>query len=305
MDPKDNLNASVLDRKTRAIMDDIVDMKVRRLWFENYEKNKELIKRSSKITDVPVISEAICVGAGPTLKKNIHELKGVDVPVLVCDKSAAAAAQYVKPYAVLAVNTEHTAVCRWLYEFNLVCKNRWGSVEDVWLIVPVTVNPEVFTEWSGKIAFINPSNTCPELTSVVYAETDIEPTLRGDNVGFFSVITAYSLGAETVVMLGMNYSYATMQEALTATMGYSYVYIHDLNNDEVYTTLDWLDCRSEFIAFCMEAMQDTKFINCSEGGVLYQVGVIAAMDFGVWKQFLEQQRREVGASKGTASVDDR
>jgi hypothetical protein len=50
----------------------------------------------------------------------------------------------------------------------------------------------------------------------------------------------------------------------------------------------------------MDAMQETKFINCSEGGILYEVGVIAAMDFGVWKIFYEQKRREVGATPGTA-----
>jgi hypothetical protein len=186
-----------------------------------------------------------------------------------------------------------------------VCEAKGWDVKEVWLIVPVSVNPEVFTNWKGMIAFMNPVNTCPEFYSMVLAETGMVPTLRGDNVGFFSVITAYTLGAETVVMLGMNYCYATMKDALNATSGYSYVFIHDLNDDEVYTTLDWLDCRSEFIAFCMEAMEQAKFINCSEGGVLYEVGVIAAMDFGVWKQFYEQQRREVGASSRTKTGDGR
>lgn len=286
------MNVEVYDNKTIGIIDDAIDSKIKRLWFQNYEANKKLIMESKKMTDIPTIETAIIVGAGWSLNNNVSLLQDVDIPVITCDKSASTVARYVTPFAVTALNTETTEVEEWLGDFKKVMEENGRSLDDVWLIVPVTINPEAFTKWTGKkIAFVNADNTCPELVTLVLAETGIEPTLRGDNVGFFSVITAVILGASVVSMIGMNYCYEKEEEALEATLGYSSVMIHDVRDEKVYTTLDWLHVRSQLINFCMEMIElvGVQFINCSEAGILYEVGIIKGGDFKSWLAMMKRQ----------------
>jgi hypothetical protein len=287
------LNKDVFDNKTIRMIDDVIDSKIKRLWFQNYEANKGLIKESKKLTDIPLVDSAIVVGAGWSLSQNAAHLAETDIPVIVCDKAADFISQFVTPFAVAALNTEETEVGAWLLKFKNSMEKSGRSLDDVWFIVPVTVNPEVFKVWTGKkIAFVNADNTCPELVTLVQAETGIEPTLRGDNVGFFAVITAVTLGAKVISMIGMNYCYESKGEALEATNGYSYVMLRDVRDVEVYTTLDWLHLRAQFINFCMAMIEqaNVRFINCSEGGILYEVGVVRDGDFKSWLAMMKRQQ---------------
>jgi hypothetical protein len=281
------MEVDVYDRRTRAQLNDGLDAKLRRMWFENYEKNLEDIKANGGIDGrMPTTDQAIIVGAGWTLKKNVHLLGLVsDVPVITCDKAAAMVAKYVTPLAICALNTDKTDVGKWLKDFYESMERRNADPKDVWLVVPVTVNPEIFDHWKGKIAFINPQNTCEELTTLVQAETGIPATMRGDNSGFFCVITALMLGANSVMMLGMNYSYPTEEEAKKASGGFAWVTIKDVREVYVYTTLEWLDVRTEFISFCMDTIDQVRYVNCSEGGIIYQTDVIEALEFKVWVNF--------------------
>jgi hypothetical protein len=222
------------------------------------------------------------VGAGFTLKKNVSMLTSVpDVPVITCDKSAPLVAKYVTPLAICALNTDKTDVKKWLDEFYEVMEKRDADPSDVWLVVPVTVNPEILERWKGKIAFVNPQNTCEELSTLVLTETCIPATERGDNVGYFAVITAVMLGAKTVLMLGMTYSYEKEEEAVAANE-WAQVRMKDVRDVFVWTLLDWLDVRSDFVNFCMDFLGEVRFINASEGGILYQTNVIEALSMKVW-----------------------
>jgi hypothetical protein len=151
-------------------------------------------------------------------------------------------------------------------------------------VVPVTIDPNIFSSWHGKVAFVNPLNTCDELCQQVYKDTGIDATVRGDNVGYFSVITAVALNAQEVVMVGMPYSYDNEEAVMNLTGGDHVVKVRDVTKNYVYTTLDWLDARREFILFCrdIQAQFRITFTNCSEGGVLYQPQVIRACKLGVW-----------------------
>jgi hypothetical protein len=284
----DNLmEVEVYDRRTRAQLNIGLDAKLRRMWFENYEKNLPDILATGTLSGrVPTVEQAIVVGAGWSLKKNVHLLASVpEVPVITCDKAAATVAKYVTPLVICALNTDKTSVGAWLTAFYEAMERREADPKDVWLVVPVTVNPEIFEHWKGKIAFTNPQNTCNELTALVEAETGIPPTARGDNVGYYGVITALMLGANTVLMLGMNYCYQTEAEAKKAN-DFAWVTIKDVRDVYVYTTLDWIDARSEFVTFCEATLEDgIKYVNCSEGGLIYQTDVIDALDFKVWVNF--------------------
>lgn len=320
----------VYDNKTKQLLNDMVDAKIRRMWFDNYEANKQMIALHGSLEKVPVIPDlALIVGAGWSVEANIWKLKGLPapvievedgvekvvsgIPVIACDKIAWKVAKYVKPFAVTALNTERTRIKDWISKFRKVCEEQGYDLNDIWLVVPVTINPEVFEEWRGnKIAFTNPENTCPELCSLVGNEMTIPPTFRGSNVGIYSLITAVMLGAKQVVMLGMNYCYQTKKEAETASRGFGYVAMLDITQrnpfDEekkgyVYTTLDWIDMRAELLNFAHDLLNEVKITNCSEGGIVYEVGVVDACDFGAWKTFL---RGVLDAdTRGTKEQSDR
>jgi hypothetical protein len=242
------MEIDVYDRRLRAQMNEGIEAHLRRAWFDNYEKNLPDIKANGGVVDrIGVFKQVIVAGAGWTLKKNVHLLASVpDVPVITCDKAAATVAKYVTPLAICALNTDRTDVGKWLKDFYEAMARRGADPSEVWLVVPVTVNPEIFEHWKGKIAFTNPQNTCEELTTLVATETGLPVTMRGDNVGFYGVITALMLGADTVLMLGMNYSYPTEDEAKKASGDFAWVTIRDIRNEYVYTTLEWLDVRTRF-----------------------------------------------------------
>jgi len=89
----------------------------------------------------------------------------------------------------------------------------------------------------------------------------------------------------------MTYSYQTEKEAVTVN-NWAQVRIKDIRDVYVWTLLDWLDVRTEFVDFCMDVLNEVKFINCSEGGILYQQDVIDALDMKVWVRFYLQGKEK-------------
>lgn len=256
----------------------MVEIKLRKLWFDNYQANKKLIEEWGHITNVPTIERAITVGAGWSLRKNVDLLKGCGTPIIATDKAFPMVAPIERPYAVCALNTEKTPVSTWLNATDIDCR-------DIWLIAPVTVHPDTFSGWRGQIAFTNPQNTCPELYELVHKETGMPPTLRGGNVGFYALIVAYTLGSKHTAMLGMNYCYEHEHECMAVTRGNHCVKMMDITGNYVYTALDWLDARREILDFCFEVADDMVVVNCSEGGIIYEDGLVEGMPFQIWRRF--------------------
>lgn len=269
---------NLYSRRFRAKLDGIVEMRVRSEWFENYETNKPLIKHG--VEALPLVETAVVVGAGWSLKKNIGLLKGLDVPLVVCDKALKRVMEYAKPTVVVALNTARTEVDEWLDI----------GPTDIILLAPVTAHPCTFSKWQGPIAFVNPQNTCGELVNLVQKETGLIPTARGGNAGFFSVITAVTMRAKEIAMLGLNYSYETEDEVKRVTGGDHWVIMKDINQNYTYTTFDWLEARTEFIDFCTDFADNVRFVNCSEGGIIYERGVVESLPFSMWRDLYASSR---------------
>lgn len=262
-------------RKLRKELDGLVDIRLRNQWFENYYANKPLIEKHGGLVNMPLLESAIIVGAGWSLEKNIHLLKGCKVPVISTDKALKRVMEQAKPFAVCALNTGATEISQWLDVDS----------EGIWLVAPVTAHPDTFKTWKGPIAFVNPQNTCQELYELVQRETGIIPTIRGCNSGYFSLITAYTLNAKTAVLLGMNYSYQTEGEALAATHNNHVIKMMDVTGNYTYTVLDWLDARREFMDFCFEWADEFRVVNCSEGGILYEANLVEHVPFALWREW--------------------
>jgi len=303
------------DDRTREAIGKHVDARIQNKWFENYEKNLPYIKRWGGIVKdgkpvVPLSKRFVVVGAGWPLwdgayarsgklgtewttlrvQGNLHYLKDVECPIIVCDKISSQAAMYCKPFAVTALNTGETDVRDWLDKFEVTMNEQWGpeALEEVWMIVPVTINPEALEGWRGKIAFINPQNTCDELCLLVQEETGIEPTARGDNVGYFSIVTAISLGAMEIAVIGMPLAYPTEEAVMKVTHGKHCVTLYDeVLRGYIYTTFDWLDSRRELIELIGDFRDrfKVKVVNCTGAGILYQANVIEPLPFSEWVKY--------------------
>lgn len=270
----------------RARLNRITEMRVRDDWFKNYEGNRKLIlerQASGECMDnVGHRETVLTIGAGWSLGRNLHLIKDLDVPIISCDKALKRVLQHNTPFAVTALNTSETECRDWL---------DIGKT-DMWLIAPVTAHPSTFEKWKGQIAFTNPQNSCEELFALVEKETGIPPTHRGANVGYYSIINAVALRASEVVMIGMNYSYETEEQALNATNQDHVIKMKDVNHQWTYTAFDWIDGRREFMEFCLSFLDMVKFTNCSEGGILYEDDIMQAMPFSMWREFYVASRAE-------------
>jgi hypothetical protein len=257
-------------------------MAVRDKWFRNYEHNLGRIKEHGGYEKLPLISSAVVVGAGWSLDRNIELLKGISVPVIATDKSFKRVLEQVKPLAVCALNTENPRIEEWLDAPN----------EGIYLIAPVTADPRTFTKWKGPIVFVNPSNTCEELTSLVQKETGIPPSYRGENVGIFALVSAVMMRAAHVALLGMNYCYRTEEEAWIATGGNHVVKIMSYTGEVVYTVFDWVESRRSFMEFCKSMAGFCTVVNCSEGGIIAEPGTVDTLKFVLWRKHCDIQGRE-------------
>jgi len=262
--------------KERASGDATISMAVYRQWFENYESNRPLILKSKGIDGLPIIETAVAVGAGWSLSKNIGLLKDIQVPVITSDKCLKRVLEYTRPLVVCALNTARTDVETWLDIDS----------EGIYLVAPVTAHPRTFTNWKGPIIFVNPQNTCEELVCLVQKETGLVPSFRGENVGMFTFLTAVSMGAKRVALLGMNYCFEAEEEALNVTRQQHAIKIMDYTGQWVYTVFDWIDSRKSFLEFCDFAKSlGVTVVNCSEGGILWEQGVVDTLKFKLWRRY--------------------
>ena len=265
-----------------AAQDERVLMAVRQKWFSNYEANRKKYLGFPGLDTLPLVNSAIVVGAGPTLKRNIDQLEGVKAPVIVADKVFRAVSRYVKPTVVVVVNTENPHIGEWLM----------ADSTDVILVAPITADPRTFENWHGSVVFVNPDNTCPELTNLVQTETGLIPTYRGENVGMFGLITAITMGAKHVALLGMNYAFEEEEDALEATRDTHVVKIRSYTGEWCYTVLDWIDSRRILIEFCESMAGQCTVVNCSEGGILAQPGILDTLKFAIWRKHCDIQGRK-------------
>lgn len=257
-------------------------MAVRKKWFENYEANRGRIKEHGGLDRLPLVSSAVVVGAGWSLDRNVELLKDIGVPVITTDKSFKQVLKYVKPLAVCALNSENSKIEEWLDAPN----------DDIFLVAPVTADPRTFSKWKGPIVFVNPSNTCDELCGLVQKETGLTPTYRGENVGIFALVTAISMRAVHVALLGINYSYRTEEEAWKVSGENHVVKIRSYTGEMTYTVLDWIESRRSFMEFCQSMQTVCTVVNCSEGGILAEPGIVDTLKFVLWRKHCDVKGRE-------------
>lgn len=190
------------EERSEAIAEDL-----RGVWEDNYVQNKKLIMVSYDLSQGlgKRGGAALCIGAGPSLKKNIGDIREELYTLVACDKTCPRLVELgMAPDYVVALNAAHTDVQKWLEPV---------SMPGVTLIVPCGVHPEAVVGWKGSIQWIN-AVLPTGLQMRVWHETGHIPRTIGSNAGTFSFLMAAEMGFNPVAYIGMDFSFLTREEVM-------------------------------------------------------------------------------------------
>jgi len=182
---------------------------LRDLWEQNYIKNKRYILAGYDLSQTVEIRDgpALCIGAGPSLQKNIKDIKKGLYKLVACDKTCPKLVDLgIVPEYVVALNAAHTDVQKWLEPV---------SRPGVTLIVPCGVHPETYEGWKGSIQWIN-AIVPTGLHMRIWHETlsGLVPRTIGSNAGTFAYLMAAEMGFNPVAYIGMDFSFLTREEVM-------------------------------------------------------------------------------------------
>jgi hypothetical protein len=242
-------------------------------WKVNYLVNKKYfwvfnnVRLDSLICDNPK-AVAVVVGAGPSLGRNIDDLMKENLENLVffsTDKAFPILSEVgVSPRFVCALNAKSP---------DGECSAWWqkGQTKDSTLIMPMTADPKHLDGWKGKYCLIN----CflpVDLTDQITAEMKLDPIPGGSNVGVFSYLMAAKLEYKTIILLGMDYSFESREQAIKKyAPGEPYLIIEhrDKDGNIRWTSWDWYDSAIAFFEYAgFFARNGVRTINASDGGII-------------------------------------
>jgi len=245
-------------------MSRVVAEMLRDQWEQNYIANRVRIRTTMPLHLVKDAGKAaLCVGAGPSLRKNIEFIDDGYYDIIACDKICGMLVDHGNmPKYVVALNAAHTDVQKWLEPVN---------EPEVTLVVPCGVNPEAWDKWSGQLVFIN-AVTATGMENRVYSETGHYPLMVGSNAGTFAYLMANYLGYNPIGYCGMDFSYLTRKEVEDQISGsgepWNIVEMTGYGGDVRYTTLGWVYMADAFQEHAKRmAMEDINTVFCGEGGI--------------------------------------
>lgn len=169
----------------------------------------------------------------------------------------------VKPDYVVALNTEMTVDVELEKWFARVPARSA-------LVLPVTAHPSHVRLWPNDVFWLVPTNIDPGLSEELEKRFDQRAIPRGSNSGQLAYIMAVFMGCCPVGLVGMTYAWPTLVDVLRPQRPESYEYHHFHNESgDCYTTLGFMDQRTEFLELVSQYAPWVKTCNCSGGGVLY------------------------------------
>lgn len=142
-----------------------------------------------------------CVGAGPSLDKNIDGLR--DFPgIIICADRAyrSMKARGIKPDIVFSIDCHEDLIAEML---------KGPNSSDDFLILNTCSDPKVMKEWKGKVMFFNMRHPGVQFTDYILPELfpGFGTIDNCGNVGNESVLLADFMGCSPIVMVGQDYGY--------------------------------------------------------------------------------------------------
>lgn len=241
---------------------------LKKQWEDNYLVNKKDLDEEDWLTPQYAkpgdFRPALCVGAGPSLGKNIDKIDPKLYDVIACDKISGRLVEVgVIPKYIVALNAALTDVKIWLEKAN-------NNVTT--LVMPIGVNPITYEGWNGKRLFVN-AVTTTRLHERVSAEIGVPSYIIGSNAGTFAYVTACMTMHNPIAYIGMDFSFLSRREVIEKQdpRHYNVLEMSDVNGETRYLNLGWFDMAEAFQEMCMTHAQwfGVETFNCTEGGVNY------------------------------------
>jgi hypothetical protein len=174
------------------------------VWVENVKENVKLIDFKEcdghKLKEMDFDkSTAYLIGAAPSLKKDLDELKkkkGTIISSAHAYKTLLEAG--IEPHIVVAVDNRHETIN--YLDVGDKCK-------DTILFCDICIHPDVLRNWQGEVALFY-GRKGEETDKLIQEVTDFKNYMStGGSVLPTSVILAWSLGFKRIVFLGADFSY--------------------------------------------------------------------------------------------------
>jgi len=238
-------------------------------WFETLISNFKYIAEGIPIDEYKDYYKgkpAVIVSAGPSLDKNIDELKKLDDQmVVICGGRTLKSVMNKDIKAHLLVSVDPYEI-----QYNLAK----GYVENYNgpLLFYEGTNEKVVSNHPGDKIFYTNLNCIRDM-----AERSIEPLLQGGSVAHIMVDYAILAGCNPIIFIGQDLAYtndtiyskvADKQEGPTSfekTKKNGDIYVEDVNGGKVRTSLS-LDIFRRTFEEIIKRNPHIKFINATEGG---------------------------------------
>ena len=280
----DRLGPNPLHRMRNRIAAEILEDQ----WKVNYRVNKKYLTRRNcvKLCDLTNFDDekiAVIIGAGPSLRRNLEDLKALpmDRCDLFCTDKAFPLTQEhheVKYVTALNAKSPNQEVCGW-WKKSFTRKST--------LIMPITTDPVTLEDWNGDFCLIN-CGLPIDLTDTIFNETQIPAIPCGSNVGVLSYMVAARLGYKTCVLVGMDYSFEAREQVLKRyAPGEPYIIFEhrDQQGNVRWSSWDWFDSAVAFFEYARFFKRNgVRTINCTEGGIVHDGEYIQSMtlrDLGI------------------------
>lgn len=256
----------------------------RQQWTDQYDFNRahydlgglSAMNEYGKCAHKPVI----CVGAGPSLKKNIHVLasEGKDVCKVAClhtlaflEDNGASADYYVNLDAGEITVSE-------LYQGGKKDpEHYWELSKNRTLITATVGHPELHKKWRGKILFYNPPIPDPQLLNKIASTSGLGLyfNVGGNTLGAALYFAKAVLGANPIAFVGADFSFGYERRFHPFDSPYDAqcsgtIQVPDIFGVKVHTWPSYYNFKAwfDFIACGGKGDNPGTYVNCTEGGIL-------------------------------------
>jgi hypothetical protein len=273
----DRLGGSPLHRTRNRIASEILESR----WIVNYAVNKKYLdlKRCVPLRNLTCYDDravAVIIGAGPSLARNLEDLvkyAPLDRCHVFCtDKAFPMVSKILKPAYVTALNAQSPddEVSGWW---------KSGDSKESTLIMPITADPITLDVWNGNYCLVNCALPL-DLTDTIAKETGLNAIPGGTNVGVFSYLMASRMGYKTLMLLGMDYSFASREQVVrkyAPNEPYIIFEHRDFKGEVRWASWDWFDSAISFFEYARFLSRNgIRTINSTEGGIVYDGEYIEA-----------------------------
>ena len=243
------------------------DIQQARKWRNNIIINLSYIFKNPKADDFFGTFEgipAICVSAGPSLDKNIEEIKNAEGKALIMCVGTALKAllkHNINPDIVVSIDGN---------EANYKHFKDIAEIPDTYLFAEMGNHYRIQSQWNDKQAFFTMKRNFSGWVEKLKGE--YTPIKTGGTVAHSMVDLAYKLGADPIVLVGQDLAYA---EGRTHARGTTYegqkaennkmIEVEGISGDTVLTSKSFLSMLSYFNNY-FSKHPDRTYIDATEGG---------------------------------------